>query len=181
MKHLFFALAILFCLATPAAAMNAQQGEYSSAPYKPRFTREVASIEVLKKDRLMVLFDAEGKVITSYKISLGRFPEGHKEQEGDGRTPEGKYTIDMRNGNSHYYRSLRISYPSAQDVKAAKKKGVNPGGNIFIHGKPNMKFWMFWKYNKSKDWTDGCIAVDDRDMRELWEVIHQGTPITINP
>lgn len=181
MKHLFFALFILFCIASPAVAMNAQQGEYSSAPYKPRFTQEVASIEVLKKDRLMVLFDAEGKVITSYKISLGRFPEGHKEQEGDGRTPEGKYTIDMRNGNSHYYRSLRISYPGPDDIKNAKKKGVNPGGNIFIHGKPNMKFWMFWKYNKSKDWTDGCIAVDDRDMRELWEVIHQGTPITINP
>ncbi len=181
MKHLFFAFLVLFALSTPAAAMNAQQGEYSSRAEKPRFTQEVASIEVLKKDRLMVLMDAGGKVITSYKISLGRFPEGPKEQEGDGRTPEGKYTIDMRNGNSHYYRSLRISYPSEEDLKAAKKKGVNPGGNIFIHGKPNMKFWMFWKYNKSKDWTDGCIAVDDRDMREMWEVIRQGTPITIVP
>ena len=142
---------------------------------------EIVQIEVQKKLRRMYLYDKDGNVVHSYHIALGKNPTGHKQQEGDNRTPEGNYTISGRNGLSGYYRSLKISYPNEEDIKRAKEKGVSPGGDIFIHGKPNFKFWMFWKYNKVNDWTNGCIAVDDKDMMEMWGIIKEGTPILINP
>lgn len=129
----------------------------------------------------MYVIDQNGTVLHTYKISLGRTPEGRKMEEGDGKTPEGRYVIDAHNPNSDYFLSMRISYPSDTDQQHARKMCVKPGGSIFIHGTPNGKEWMTWKYNAKNDWTDGCIAVSNADMREIWNLISDGTPITILP
>lgn len=153
----------------------------SLADVAPEALPEVARVEVRKGERKMFLYDTAGNVLKSYPVSLGKNPVGHKLREGDGKTPEGRYTISGRNENSKYHLSLRISYPAKQDVRRAKNLGVDPGGDIYIHGKPNSKDWMFWKYSKGKDWTDGCIAVSDNEIRELWQLVQEGTPIDITP
>lgn len=151
-----------------------------SAPARAKIP-EVARIEVIKSERRMTLFDKKDNIVRTYKIALGKSPVGDKEKEGDNRTPEGKYVINARNENSDYYLSLRLSYPNASDLWRAKKMGLQPGSNIFIHGMPNGKGWMTWKYNLKNDWTNGCIAVANKDMDELWNIVPTGTPIIIRP
>jgi murein L,D-transpeptidase YafK len=126
---------------------------------------------VSKKKREMVLLRGES-VLRTYRIALGREPEGPKRQEGDGRTPEGRYTIDWRNAKSKYHLSLHISYPDAADVARAREAGVDPGGDIMIHGLPGGE-------RKEGDWTQGCIAVTDGEMDEIWGLVEEGTPIWI--
>jgi murein L,D-transpeptidase YafK len=141
----------------------------------------VAMVLVEKSKRLMTLLDRNGYEVKRYRISLGNNPVGTKIQNGDGRTPEGRYIIDARNDNSAYHLSLRISYPNEADKRRAKKLGVDPGSDIFIHGLPNGKSWQWWKYNTDRDWTQGCIAVTNADIEELWHMIPDGTPIVIQP
>jgi murein L,D-transpeptidase YafK len=178
-----FALFIAFILFSAPAFADARNSPFSEnrTAVKQADLPAIAQVEVLKSERKMFLFDKDGNIVRTYDISLGRNPVGAKEQEGDSRTPEGNYKISLRNGKSGYYRSLKISYPEKKDIEHAKKLGVRPGGDIFIHGKPNMKFWMFWRYNKTRDWTDGCIALDDKDMMEMWSLIKGETPISIKP
>lgn len=115
------------------------------------------------------------KVLKSYRIGLGFAPTGDKEFEGDGRTPEGAYVIDRRNPNSKFHLSIGISYPNNADRAAAKALGKDPGGDIFIHGRPR-------QYRKGgQDWTAGCIAVTDRQIQEIYAMVKNGTPITIRP
>jgi murein L,D-transpeptidase YafK len=148
----------------------------------PAHAREqVARVLVTKSDRSLYLFDAQGNVMRSYKISLGFNPVGQKMQEGDGRTPEGRYVIDRRNENSEYYLSLHLTYPNAADLARAKKNKKNPGGGLFIHGQPNGKEWQSWKYGSAHDWTFGCIAVENREIREIWDSVPNGTPVVIVP
>jgi len=135
------------------------------------------SVLVDKSKRKMWLI-AEGKRYREYDISLGDSPSGHKEQEGDERTPEGKYSIDYRNPESSYHLSLHISYPRKQDEENARKNGVSPGGNIFVHGLPNGVELTKANY-LGRDWTDGCIAVQNRDIEEIWVLVKDGTPIEI--
>jgi murein L,D-transpeptidase YafK len=143
-------------------------------------TQKVDKVVVHKSDRKMELL-YKGAIIKSYDISLGDSPVGHKEMQGDERTPEGEYTIDYRNPNSHYHLSLHISYPDKNDKANAKKKGVNPGGMIMIHGLPNKFAWAS-KLFAGRDWTDGCIAVNDNDqIEEIWNLVPNGTPINILP
>lgn len=111
-------------------------------------------------------------LLHTYKFELGFEPTGHKLQEGDGRTPEGAYRIDRRNPNSQYYLSLGISYPNANDIAAARARGVSPGGDIFIHGTPQVVLGK-------KDWTWGCIAVQNQEMDEIFAMVQTGTPIYI--
>lgn len=131
-------------------------------------------IRVYKSERRMELRD-NGKVIRRYRIALGRNPVGHKLYQGDNRTPEGRYRIDMRNANSQFYRSLRISYPDNTDRDVALTVGVSPGDWIMIHGQKNGTGVRY------EDWTNGCIAVSNRDMNEIWALVDVGTPITIMP
>lgn len=120
----------------------------------------------------------DGRSIRHYSISLGASPQGHKARQGDQRTPEGRYEIDWRNPNSVAHLSLHISYPNEQDIAAAKSGNVDPGGNIMIHGLLNG--WGFLgKLHLAWDWTQGCIAVTDAEMREIWARVPNGTPITI--
>jgi murein L,D-transpeptidase YafK len=165
-----FAFALLLCLSTPAQALQ-----------NVNATQLAARILVTKSDRNMYLFDKDGNLIKTYQISLGKSPVGTKRQEGDNKTPEGKYFIESRNQNSDYYLSLRISYPSPADAQRARRQGVSPGGDIFIHGMPNGKEWMHWKYSKKKDWTNGCIAVNNAEIQELWSLVPDKTPILILP
>ena len=134
---------------------------------------------VLKGERHLVLL-SRGKVLKSYRIALGRQPEGHKTREGDSRTPEGHYLIDWRNPNSRFHLSLHISYPNDEDRAAASRAGVPPGGDIMIHGLPN-GLGGLGKAHRLKDWTDGCIAVTNEEMEEIWRRVDDGTPIEIRP
>ena len=135
---------------------------------------EVTQIVVEKSARKMYLLH-HNAVLTSYDIGLGFAPEGDKKIQGDGKTPEGDYLIDRRNPNSSFYLSLGINYPSFSDVEEARELGEPAGGDIFIHGRP-------WKNRKGgRDWTWGCIAVTNREMREIYSMVRKGTPISIRP
>lgn len=136
-------------------------------------------IRVDKSARLMQLL-RNGEVIASYQVALGDAPEGHKMQEGDERTPEGRYVIDWRNPNSSYFLSLHISYPNEQDRARARAAGVSPGGDIMIHGQPN-GFDALGSQLQNFDWTNGCIAVTNAHMQQIWDAVPDGTRIEITP
>lgn len=135
---------------------------------------EVTRIEVLKADRRMILYSGE-KVLRRYRIALGSNPLGHKRHEGDGRTPEGDYIIDRRNPNSAFHLSLGISYPQRSDQLAAREAGLDAGGDIFIHGRAGKHL------GRGRDWTEGCIAVTDREIEEIYSMVRVGTRIQIRP
>lgn len=144
----------------------------------PLVIPEVDHIVVTKAARVMTLHDAAGRVVrTIHGIQLGDAPQGHKQFQGDERTPEGRYTIDYANPNSSYHLSLHISYPNAADLAFAAERGRDPGGLIFIHGQPN---WLAGG-RMAGDWTDGCIALADEEMDALWAAVPDGTPIEILP
>ena len=126
---------------------------------------------VRKAERAMYVLQGS-EVLSSHRIELGFAPVGHKQMEGDGRTPEGQYFIDRRNYNSSFFLSLGISYPNAADIARARAAGVDPGGDIFIHGETRGK-------RGAPDWTAGCIAVTDNEMEMLYQMIPIGTPIWI--
>ncbi|WP_406812892.1 L,D-transpeptidase family protein [Marinobacter daqiaonensis] len=143
-------------------------------------TPPAVSEVVVKKEQRRLYLMAHGEVIRSYRISLGKSPTGHKLYEGDSRTPEGSYTLDFRNPHSDFYKSIRISYPNHKDRRQAESWGLNPGGNIMIHGLPNDVGDMAFAYI-GLDWTNGCIAVSNEEMDEIWQLVDVGTPIRILP
>ena len=136
-------------------------------------------VVVLKKERTLQLLN-QGKVIKTYKVALGGDPVGPKTRQGDHKTPEGAYVLDSRNPHSQFYKSIHISYPNASDRGAARQKGVSPGGDVFVHGLPN-GYRYVGAAHRLKDWTDGCIAVTDEEMDEIWRTVPDGTPIEIRP
>lgn len=121
-----------------------------------------------------------GQVLKTYKVALGGEPVGAKTKQGDHRTPEGDYVIDSRNAHSQFHRSLHVSYPSAADRERARRLGVLPGGNIYIHGLPN-GYGFVGDAHRARDWTDGCIAVTDREIEEIWKLVDDGTRVEIRP
>lgn len=136
------------------------------------------SVVVFKSERKLLLYYMS-KPLKTYSISLGDSPVGHKEKEGDEKTPEGLYSISGRNPNSKYHLSLRISYPNEQDKLNAEKNSYSPGGDIMIHGLPNTTGFLE-DYYINNDWTDGCIAVTNEEIEEIWGAVNDGTPIFIN-
>ncbi|WGV15267.1 L,D-transpeptidase family protein [Fuscovulum ytuae] len=134
---------------------------------------EVTSVQVHKAARKMYLLH-NGRVLESYDIALGFAPEGHKQFEGDGKTPEGAYYITHRNPNSAFHLSLGISYPNTADRAFAEEAGKSPGGDIFIHGGPRRPI-------SRRDWTEGCIAVTDKEMEVIYAMVKPGTVIHILP
>jgi len=131
-------------------------------------------VRVRKAERRLFL-ERKGETIRSYPIRLGRHPLGPKIFEWDGRTPEGRYTIDGRTLNTPYHRALHVSYPNAENRERARQYGIPPGGGIWIHGTPaeTTRF--------QRDWTDGCIAASNAAIEEIWMLVADGTPIEIEP
>ena len=134
---------------------------------------------VLKSQRVLILMKGT-REIKRYKVSLGTAPVGPKTRQGDHHTPEGEYVIDRRNAHSSFYRALHVSYPNKADRESARRAGVEPGGGIMIHGLPN-GFGSLGHLHLKRDWTDGCIAVTDEEMDEIWQLVPDGTPIEIRP
>jgi murein L,D-transpeptidase YafK len=186
-----FALAILM-LATAAcgqskpAANIAKKQDVSATPSSmppakplPAVAAGVTADRILvdKSDRILILYKGSKEIARYTNIRFGDAPSGHKRFEGDEKTPEGQYTINGRNPGSSYHRSLRVSYPNARDIAFAKARGKSPGGDIFIHGQPN-------GYNGpaiNRDWTDGCIAVSNEEIRQIWKLVPDGASISIRP
>lgn len=134
---------------------------------------------VHKEERRLEVI-AAGEVIRQYRVALGRQPVGHKQQVGDQRTPEGIYTIDWRHRSPQFNLSLHLDYPNLKDRAAAYERGVDPGGMIMIHGTPIDEEYPEWFFS-GLDWTDGCIALNNRDMQELWALVPDGTLVEIRP
>ncbi|HTN34733.1 MAG TPA: L,D-transpeptidase family protein [Marinobacter sp.] len=142
-------------------------------------TQIVDKVLVRKNERRLYLMNGD-QVVKSYRVSLGENPEGHKLYEGDQRTPEGDYKLDWRNAGSSFHKSIHISYPNEEDRELARAWGLNPGGSIMIHGLPNQAGEMAFAY-QGLDWTDGCIAVTNEEMDEIWQLVADDTPISILP
>ena len=139
-----------------------------------------ADLVIVKKSLEKLYLMKDGKILKAYKVSFGTNPKGHKEQEGDKKTPEGNYTLDYKKSNSSFYKAIHISYPNKKDILSAKKKGVNAGGFIMIHGQKNYLGWLSFITQKF-NWTNGCIAVTNEEMDEIWNSIDINTPISIYP
>jgi murein L,D-transpeptidase YafK len=137
------------------------------------------SVLVVKSERKLYLLKA-GRILKSIDISLGLVPTGAKTREGDFRTPEGRYLLDGRNVDSDYFLSIHVSYPNDADRERARAQGVDPGGHIMIHGLPNTPRYEPTHY-RGTDWTDGCIAISNSDMVDLWLMTRESTPIEIRP
>ncbi|HZJ96122.1 MAG TPA: L,D-transpeptidase family protein [Thiopseudomonas sp.] len=140
--------------------------------------RPIDKVLVVKADRKLHLMH-RGKVVKSYRVSLGKRP-GAKQHEGDLRTPEGVYWINWRKKSENYNLAMHISYPNAQDLKRAKEIGLPPGGMIMLHGTPTDDEFPEWFFN-TLDWTEGCIALNNADMQEVWTLVKDGTVIEIRP
>lgn len=150
-----------------AACSRKETGPVVPLYYGPDVTR----IQVFKEQRTMQLLH-ETTLLRQYKVDLGFNPTAHKQQEGDGRTPEGAYRIDRQNPNSRFHLSVGISYPNADDAARAQSMGVKPGGDIFIHGTPA-------EWHGVPDWTWGCIAVTNAEMEEVYSMVKLNTKIFI--
>ena len=150
-----------------------------SIPPPAAANARATSVLVEKKDRRLTLM-RDNKPIKSYAVSLGSNPDGHKRQEGDDRTPEGSYKIDFKNQRSRFHLALRISYPETADRESARQRGVPPGSDIMIHGLRNGLGWLRTLHLKL-DWTDGCIAVTNTEIEEIWSLVDVGTVIEIRP
>jgi len=132
-----------------------------------------------KSDRELYLL-SDGEIFRTFKIALGIRPEGDKKKEGDFKTPEGRYLLDVRNPNSDYFLSIHVSYPNRVDRREASQDGLDPGGSIMIHGQPNLPS-RSEAYYRTQDWTNGCIALSNSDMIDIWLMTGENTPIEIRP
>jgi murein L,D-transpeptidase YafK len=151
----------------------------TAAQSVPMMMLQADHVVVLKKERRLELL-SQGKLIKTYKVALGSDPIGPKTRQGDHKTPEGSYMLDSRNPHSKFYKSLHISYPSARDRAQANQGGFSPGGDVYVHGLPN-GYRYIGAAHLLRDWTDGCIAVTDEEMDEIWKAVPDGTQIEIRP
>lgn len=161
---------VILAIAVPAPAWSGEAAFENDAA--------VAVVRVDKGARRLTLLDGTGRVLRRFEgIQLGDAPVGPKRFQGDERTPEGRYVIDYGNESSGYHLSLHISYPDSADRARAAAAGRSPGGDIFIHGQPNSL-----RYGRiTGDWTDGCIALSNEEIEQLWALVPDGTPIELYP
>jgi len=134
---------------------------------------------VIKSEKRLYLI-ADGARFASFRVTFGGDSKGHKREVGDQRTPEGHYTLGYKNVNSRYYKSIRITYPNVQDRLNAQERGVDPGGDIMIHGQANGWQWAT-PVVQLFSWTDGCVALSNSNMDKIWEAVETGIPIEIRP
>lgn len=141
--------------------------------------QSIDKVLVIKSERRLHLM-SRGESLKSYRVSLGKRPDGPKQREGDQRTPEGFYWIDWRKASDKYNLAMHISYPNARDLARASAEGVRPGNMIMLHGTPLDEEYPEWFF-QTLDWTEGCIALTNDDMREVWSLVKDGTLIEIRP
>jgi murein L,D-transpeptidase YafK len=146
----------------------------------PAASFEPADLIVVHKSKRSLLLLREGAIVGEYRVALGLDPNGPKQREGDFRTPEGRYRLIRRNPQSDFFLSIQISYPSERDIARARRQGWEAGGQIMIHGMPN-RLKHSPEYYEKRDWTDGCIALANADMVEIWLLTDYDTPIEIYP
>lgn len=168
---------ILPCLIT---ILLAPAGPAPARAQMPHFAPMKADLVIVYKARRILELKRAGRTISSFRIALGRDPTGAKRKAGDGRTPEGVYTLDWRNPESSFYRAIHVSYPEVRDYSHASRWGVSPGNLIMVHGLPNGAGAAEVGHPFS-DWTNGCIAVTNEEMDEIWTRVEDGTPIIIYP
>lgn len=136
-------------------------------------------VVVNKSSHTLCLYQGQ-RLLASYPVVFGANPKGHKQREGDERTPEGHYSLDYKKANSAYHKAIHISYPNRQDMEDAKRRGEPPGGAIMIHGQRNGFEWAS-TLTQAFNWTKGCIALSNKDMDAVWSAVEVGTSIEINP
>ncbi|MCB0700382.1 MAG: L,D-transpeptidase family protein [Chitinophagales bacterium] len=183
MKRLFIVIIVLGILSVPVAIGYNRMVHMEEMPENEMEEAvEMTSIDslVVLKSKREIRAYLSGRYLKTYKVALGDAPVGHKQFEGDEKTPEGLYRINDRNPNSSYHKNLGISYPNAKDKAYAKSKGKSPGGDIKIHGLPNGQGYL-GKLHLATDWTNGCIAVTDEEIDELFKFVKIGSPIQILP
>lgn len=176
------AASALFSLFAPEGASSTELSVAAVASFtetSPAPRGQADRIVVEKSKRTLTLF-RQDQEIKSYKIALGREPVGPKERQGDNKTPEGVYFIDYKVRNSIYHRAFHLSYPNPDDVERARSLGVPPGGSIMIHGMKDDKLWM-GDVQYLFNWTNGCIALTNPEMDELWDLVSVWTPVEIRP
>ena len=172
------AAAAIGALSVLALGLAATMARADYAPAEPDVYK-ADRVVVVKGKRILHLVRGD-EILRSYPISLGGRPVGHKQEEGDLRTPEGDYVLDWRNPVSDFYMSIHISYPNTDDIRRARAAGRDPGGMIMIHGLPNDSRPTRTDY-LDEDWTDGCIAVSNQAMIDIWLSVEDNTPISILP
>jgi murein L,D-transpeptidase YafK len=141
---------------------------------------EKADFVLVIKSEATLYLKKDGRTLKKYRVAFGAQPKGHKQQQGDERTPEGRYLLDYKKADSAFYKAIHVSYPDARDTKRARAAGVDPGGQIMIHGQKNGLGWLSF-ITQHFNWTDGCIAVSNQAMDEIWVAVDAGTPIEIKP
>jgi murein L,D-transpeptidase YafK len=152
---------------------------YALWPVGPAPSVTADRVIVLKNEHKMLLMRG-GTILRTYEISIGRSPIGAKVRAGDHKTPEGNYLLDWRNPKSKFHLSIHVSYPNSSDSANAHREGLQPGGDIMIHGLQNGLGWI-GRFHRLIDWTDGCVAVTNAEMDQIWRVVTDGTPIEIRP
>lgn len=176
---------VILCLSSSVAAMSLLPGcaaNRATEVSQPAGRGHFADKVVVDKSQRRLYLMRDGKPFRTYNVSLGIEPEGHKQRQGDNRTPEGRYSISGRNARSNFYKALHISYPNLQDRINASRRGWDPGGAIMIHGEPNgARFANLRGAVRGEDWTQGCIAVSNMAVDEIWRYVTDGTPIEILP
>ena len=149
-------------------------------PKKALASLEKADKVIVIKSKRILMLMKDGEILKAYMVALGKRPQGRKIKAGDKRTPEGTYVLDSRNPDSRFHRAIHISYPNDSDVQVAQKLGVPPGGDNMIHGLAD-NFKKIGKQHRFSDWTDGCIAVTNQEIEEIWRLVPDGVPIEIKP
>jgi len=171
---------LLSCGAATAHADGLPQAQPVVLPLPALNTLPVVDRVVVHKGERRLLLMHGGNIVRSYHVALGLSPTGQKERSGDFRTPEGSYRLERRNARSDYFLSIKVSYPNDSDQKRARLRHWNTGGSIMIHGLPNL-LRHEPEYYQNHDWTDGCIAVSDADMTEIWMLTPDDVQIDILP
>ena len=169
---------LLFALAS-GWAFNASSPIQEAPAQSVEASQIVDWIVVVKSTRTMTL-ENNGRVLKTYKVALGGEPIGSKERQGDHKTPEGKYVVDAKNAHSQFYLALHISYPNAADRVRAQKLGVSPGGDVEIHGLGKKYGWIGARHRLT-DWTDGCVAVTNEEIEEIFRMVPVGTHLELKP
>jgi murein L,D-transpeptidase YafK len=175
-------LVVALALGMAGGCSSTAQKDVAQVQGKPRSSSPYADKVLVKKSERKLYLLKDGQPIRTYRVSLGVNPKGHKERQGDNRTPEGLYYINGRNPGSRFYKALHISYPNAKDRVEAAMRGVSPGGQIMIHGQPAAsRIQDLQDVLRGADWTAGCIAVTNAEIEEIWGYTTNGTPIEIQP